>query len=402
MLNLQAQIALMLKAGDYLKSLDLVQEENYKGFNKADWSRWSLYRGNPVLMRECLRKYVKTQLEAVFGEEINQVQWTNEKGAVESEIARFKKEREENAMRAAEERARERQATKEAKIGKPRIEILLNANLTDLEQPIINLEFILAGPRLDYTAFNSFRDINKKYELVFRNGVNVLTLQYLSTFNYAGYRTEMEKIGLQVSSLPEMSAEIQALIQKHAVDRNSIEYIISGIKERKIYGKAVIVFRDGVFQVWSPYSPELVNGYRSMKKVMRWNPVDKVWTAGDIDTINECLNVIKETQPNWEIISPDLDRVIAELNARTEAARQPIPELEALMREGFKPFPYQNEGIRFLCNTKTTSWCSTTFLGRPLTCARLKTALIALARPARSTSTGCVPRATSSTSMCRT
>jgi len=66
------------------------------------------------------------------------------------------------------------------------------------------------------------------------------------------------------------------------------------------------------------------------------------------------LQYLKETQPNWEIISPDLDRVIAELNARTEAARQPIPELEALMREGFKPFPYQNEGIRFLCNTKTT------------------------------------------------
>lgn len=292
----------LIEVGDGLKAIDQVREENFAGFNRIDWDRWSQVRGCVYKMQKLLKKYhrqIPTDLYETCG------------------LKEFK----------------------------PKCEIQLSFKENELFAAISDIpKNKFEEQRIGHHSFGfKFNYFKQAW------GLSAIKIE---SFNYDLYKEKFELLGFEVGALPEMKLEPEK-------DESASE-ALERLDRRRLKNTVVVTQSDkGLFSFRFPYSGHLnelfSNKTGKLSGIFEYNPKNYGRETYEVELVQEAIEKIKEILPEWKIITEGLEEAIVENKKEIEELRKPIPEVEALLAEGFELLPFQNEGVRFFQRTNGNS-----------------------------------------------
>jgi len=324
-------IQLLIKMGDYLYNIDQVQERNHAGFNQGDYLGWPRVRGHAQQMAATLKKYLKTQLLPVFGEDA--------RAAVEGTYA-------------ADEQ----------------MTVAVVSNIT------ITPTFIVLDARYGASLVMQHEGaipalIRAKYVAASKHlGLwwdrsldrNYVPSVNLSKFDFSAYKAEITALGFVVNDIPNLAAAVtkltsQPITLQKALDRLNSKQDRELFVCHKVNGKYCFRFSyssalnnllsnktgqiSGIVEVIAPGAEE-VGIYGAWARV-----------TDNLALAEEILQKATAIIPDWTIFTDDLAAERVALDQAQAKLTAPIAEVTKLLDPDFVPFPFQNEFIRFIDST---------------------------------------------------
>lgn len=223
--------------------------------------------------------------------------------------------------------------------------------------------------------FNAYREINKQFGVRVRKDANGAWQNYVppphsGKFDADGYTAKMAEIGVLVEDFPEAKPAIaDAPPENPSVQsapqgggsKMGADAALEAIRRRAIDNTVVVKYltegkHAGKVGFWSTFSldfnaimgnkstdPRAITGIVEVDKDMGW-----VRLVDNVPLMEEALGKLKQHLPKHTfIVDANVDEWKAKL-AKTVSERQaPIPELIAKLTPEIKPYPFQNEAVRF-------------------------------------------------------
>ena len=210
--------------------------------------------------------------------------------------------------------------------------------------------------------FPRYREINKKHNVRYIDGRNVVRRQDHERFDLEAYREDMRQ-ALDVEVLAPRGNPPQLTPQERAGDALrdqplDVDTAMARLRRRDLDNTIVVKrYDDGGFAFHSTFSREF-NDVLSNKKgnisgitEYRANQNHGRFTY-DLDLVEEILEKLKDRLPDFTyVVDPKIEDAIKERERYHAELQQPIPEVQAKLAPDFKLFPYQNEAVRFLDQT---------------------------------------------------
>jgi len=303
-------IELLVRMGDHLYAIDQVTETNNVGFNKGDHSGWPMVRGNGLRMTKTLKKYLKTQLIPVFGEE---------------------------AKEAVSQVYTEEAQVEVALTGLPEITPTFNPVFGS-----ITMEYTGEIPKIVRTKFIN---VQKKYGLWWdsKTNRNYIPQQNVSSFNVSGYLEAMQKLGFAVASFPKLDEKPGAL---------TLDQALSALDYKRARNLFVCRKIDGHYEFRFSFSQTLndlfSNKTGKLTGIMEARPTDWARITNSLDLAIEAIDKAKALLPSWTFFIDGIDQAKAAHEERQALLTAPIQGVVDLLNPDFTLFPFQNEFIRFV------------------------------------------------------
>jgi len=211
---------------------------------------------------------------------------------------------------------------------------------------------------IEKPKFGAYLAIQKKHGARFNGDSKTwyVPKNDLDKFDFEAYRFDMEKLGLAVAPIKGEPHKVKKDVEKEgsgaSVDLTP-KQIIDGIRTGQIRN-TILVYKhaDGVFSFHAPYSTAFNDIFSNrtgiLSGITKYNPVDKGRETFDLDLVEEALDKLKATFPDWTIIAKDVKEARIARDQELAELRKPIPEVQKKLDSKFQLFPYQNEAVKFL------------------------------------------------------
>lgn len=274
--------------GDWLHSIDDVNEWNFAGFNKWDWSRWMPARDNPFRMASILLKY-RRQLTAQFGEEAFKV---------------------------------------------------VEANL-----PIEGLKISARGA---IAPLNYVKDFKAYVNLVKQHGCRFQPLdktwQVQGTFDLSGFLADAAAAGFEVMVDPSFNPEAAGEAAKAAEQAAKVARMRVDVTART---DGTVAFSTPAFS--EAFNRLFNNRAGLLTGITEYEPESHARLTRSIRLAEEAIEKIGTLMPDYKIdISPSFQYAVRLQNEMDEADKTAIPAIQAVLNPEIKLFAHQNRAVRFL------------------------------------------------------
>lgn len=296
--------AILLNFGNYLDSIDDVQEENFAGFNRPDKDAWPFLaqRAYEPELARFLRKY-RRQLAGRFGQ-----------AAVE-EVGLFE--------------------TVEAE---GPVAVVARA------MPNADVQLLMGPGRLSGEHFSIWVTIVKAFGCRFLGSAKLwyVPAGRVQSFDALAFR---DRVMCELNVAVTLDEALAAARSNPA----SLAATSSGPDKPTI---SISRGADRKYSISFSYNRKLVDFFSNktggITGITAYNPATKARETYSLELIEEILAKISELFPEYEVITDGVVEAQKEREERQELLRQPIPEVQALLAEGYTLRPYQNEMVRFL------------------------------------------------------
>jgi SWI/SNF-related matrix-associated actin-dependent regulator 1 of chromatin subfamily A len=319
-------LVLLVKMGDYLYGIDQVQERNDVGFNQGDYLGWPRARGNAQAMAQTLKKYLNTQLVPVFGED---------------------------AQKAVEENLSSDEMVDVAVTGLPVITPVLKVLDARYGASLV-MEHEGSIPTI---IRNKYINVNKSHGLWWDRALdrNYVPAKDIAAFDFESYKSDLEAIGFSVNPMPSISKQPE---QKEI----SLEVALGRISSNPFGGNYFVCFRShGKFVFRFSFSSDLnaLFGNRNGKisgiveAIAPGHDMESVFgkwarVTDSLELAEEIISKARALLPEWIFVIDGVKQARQVLADRQAKMQAPIPAVIEKLNPEFKPFAFQNEGIRFI------------------------------------------------------
>jgi hypothetical protein len=309
------QAQLLCHMGDFLFGIDEVKERNEVGFNQPDWISWPGVRGDATEMAHVLKKYLKTQL-GQFGEE-------------------------------------GREAVEQNYPQSFRVEVKVEIKLPTIT-PVLQVLDARWGAALLMSHEGSiptlvrrrYIRVNQKFGLWWDRGLdrNYVPGRNIDSFDFAGYKAELEALGFTVNPVP--------VFEKTPEAELTLEKALSLLDQKRINNAFICRKVGDMFEFRFSFSTVL-NGLFSNKTsqlsgIVECRVSDWARLTNNLDLALEAITKARELLPSWKFFFQGIEEAQVERDMKKAAAEAPIPELMAMINPEIVPFPFQNDFVRFL------------------------------------------------------